>query len=128
MQFGQHLDAQLLRTTARAHSEDLRFRLVRIVGNGHSAGSTAKLFAAVSASAVKSRAELAVASPSRRQRCTGRRRQILEPQVEWLLALVEEHPDLTLEEIRAEPTSAAIPQKSNQIRIGTAARAAARTF
>jgi transposase len=127
MQFGQHLDAQLLRTTARAHSEDLRFRLVRIVGNGHSAGST-KLFAAVSASAVKSRAELAVASPSRRQRCTGRRRQILEPQVEWLLALVEEHPDLTLEEIRAEPTSAATPPKSNQIRIGTAARAAARTF
>jgi hypothetical protein len=38
--------------------------------------------------------------------------------MEWLPALVEGHPDLTLEEIGAEPTSAAAPPKSKQIRIG----------
>jgi len=38
---------------ARPCSEDLRIRLVKVVENGHSARSTAKLFAVSSSSAIK---------------------------------------------------------------------------
>ena len=87
---------------ARPYSEDLRIRVVNVVENGHSARSTAKLFAVSPSSAIKwvqrwRREGGLAASPIR-----GHRPQILATQSDWLLGLVEEQPDLTLEEIRVK--------------------------
>jgi transposase len=86
---------------ARPYSQDLRIRLVRIVENGRSARGTAKLFSVSPSSAVKWtqrwRREGSIA-PSKTR---GHRRSLLEPHAEWILQLIEERPDLTLEEIRA---------------------------
>lgn len=87
---------------ARPYSDDLRSRLVKVVEDGHSARSTAKLFAVSPSSAIKwvqrwRRDGSLAASPVR-----GHRGRILEAQAEWLLQLIETQPDLTLEEIRAQ--------------------------
>jgi transposase len=85
---------------ARAYSEDLRVRLVGIVEGGRSARSTAKLFSVSASSAVKWvqrwRREKTVA-PSKSR---GHRRSPLEAHTGWLLKLVKDKDDLTLEEIR----------------------------
>jgi transposase len=84
---------------ARGYSEDLRVRLVGIVESGRSARSTAKLFLVSASSAVKWaqrwRREKSVA-PSKLR---GHRRSPLDVHAAWLLKLIEEKVDLTLEEI-----------------------------
>ena len=85
---------------ARAYSEDLRVRLVRLVESGTSARSAAKLFEVSASTAVKWmqrwRRERSVApNPVR-----GHRRARLNGHSDWLLELIETKPDLTLEEIR----------------------------
>lgn len=85
---------------ARAYSEDLRVRLVRLVEGGTSARSSAKVFGVSASTAVKWaqrwRREKSVApNPVR-----GHRRPLLDGYADWLLELVEIKPDLTLEEIR----------------------------
>ena len=86
---------------ARPYSQDLRIRLVRIVENGRSARGTAKLFSVSPSSAVKWaqrwRREGSIAASKTR----GHRRSLLDPHAEWISQLIEERPDLTLEEIRA---------------------------
>ena len=86
---------------SRAYSEDLRIRLVRYVESGMSARSAGKLFRVSASTAVKWmqrwRLEKSVApNPVR-----GHRRALLEGHADWLLALIEDKSDLTLEEIRA---------------------------
>jgi transposase len=86
---------------ARAYSEDLRIRVVRLVEEGTSARSAAKLFKVSASTAVKWmqrwRREKSVApNPVR-----GHRRPLLEGHADWLLELVKTKSDLTLEEIRA---------------------------
>jgi transposase len=87
---------------ARPYSEDLRVRLVKVVENGHSARSTAKLFAVSPSSAIKWvqrwRREGSLAA----SRVRGHRQPILAAHCDWLLGLTEVHPDLTREEIRAK--------------------------
>lgn len=87
---------------ARAYSEDLRIRFVGIVESGRSARSTAKLFSISASSGVKWaqrwRREKSVA-PSKAR---GHRRSPLEAHAAWLLQLIREKVDLTLEEIRAK--------------------------
>jgi|ERR1700690_353457 transposase len=87
---------------ARAYSEDLRVRLVGIVESGRSARSTAKLFSVSASTAVKWaqrwRREKSVA-PSKLR---GHRLSPLEAHAAWLLKLIEDKVDLTLEEIRAK--------------------------
>ena len=85
---------------SRAYSEDLRIRLVRLVEDGTSARSAAKLFRVSASTAIKWmqrwRREKSVApSPVR-----GHPRALLEGHAAWLLEMVEEKSDLTLEEIR----------------------------
>jgi len=86
---------------ARPYSQDLRIRLVKVVENGQSARSTAKLFAVSPSSAIKWvqhwRREGSLAARSVR----GHRRQVLAAHSNWLLELIEVQSDLTLEEIRA---------------------------
>jgi transposase len=85
---------------AGAYSEELRIRLVRYVEGGKSARSAAKVFGVSESSAIKWlqrwRREKSIApNPVR-----GHRRALLEDHADWLLQLIETHPDLTLEEIR----------------------------
>src|SRR5258707_10801928 len=87
---------------ARAYSEDLRVRLVRLVESGTSARSAAKLFEVSASTAVKWmqrwRRERSVApNPVR-----GHRRARLNGHSGWLFGLIETKPDLTLEEIRMQ--------------------------
>lgn len=85
---------------ARAYSEDLRIRLVRLVESGTSARSAAKLFDVSASTAVKWmqrwRREKSVSpNPVR-----GHRHRLLDGQADWLLELIETKHDLTLAEIR----------------------------
>jgi len=87
---------------SRAYSEDLRIRLVRLVENGASARSAARLFGVSASTSIKWmqrwRREKSVApNPVR-----GHRRPLLEEHADWLLELIETKSDLTLEEIRAK--------------------------
>jgi transposase len=85
---------------ARAYSEDLRVRLVRLVEGGTSARSAAKLFEVSASTAVKwmqrwRREKSVTPNPMR-----GHRRRLLDGQADWLLELIEAKHDLTLAEIR----------------------------
>src|ERR1700682_4815540 len=85
---------------ARAYSEDLRVRLVRLVESGASARSAAKLFKVSASTTIKWmqrwRREKSVApNPVR-----GHRHRLLDGQADWLLELIETQHDLTLSEIR----------------------------
>jgi transposase len=84
----------------RAYSEDLRIRVIRAVEGGASSRGAADLFDVSASSAIKwmrrFRETGSVAAKSER----GHRRSPLEDHGDWLLSLVEEQPDLTLEEIR----------------------------
>lgn len=87
---------------ARAYSEDLRIRLVRLVESGTSARSAAKLFGVSASTSVKWvqrwRREKSVApNPVR-----GHRRPLLEGHANWLLELIKAKSDITLEEIRIQ--------------------------
>lgn len=81
------------------YSDDLRVRVVAAVAEGCSRRAAAKRFAVSASSSIRwvgLHAE--TGSVSRRQR--GRKsRSPLEPHATWLLALVEQEPDLTLAEI-----------------------------
>ena len=83
----------------RSYSADLRERVVGAILSGVSARSAARLFSVSASSAVKwgqrwrSTGEV-VASTVR-----GHRRSPLLDHSDWLLALIAEQPDLTLEEI-----------------------------
>jgi putative transposase len=84
----------------RAYSEDLRIRLVRYVESGMSARAAGKLFEVSASTAVKWmqlwRKKKSVApNPVR-----GHRRALLEGHTGWLLGLIDDKCDLTLEEIR----------------------------
>lgn len=85
----------------RPYSEDLRERIVRAVEAGLSRRGAARTFGVSPSCAVKL---------VQRWRATGRvsaapqgapKRSKLDPHAEWLLGLVEDHPDLTLAEVRA---------------------------
>jgi transposase len=85
---------------ARAYSEDLRIRLVRLVESGTSARSAAKLFGVSASTSVKwmqrwRRKKSVAPNPVR-----GHRRRLLEGHADWLLELIQAKNDLTLEEIR----------------------------
>src|SRR5258706_15273415 len=87
---------------ARAYSEDLRVRLVRLVESGTSARSAAKLFEVSASTAVKWmqrwRRERSVApNPVR-----GHRRARLKGPSDWLFEVIEKKPDLTLGERRMQ--------------------------
>jgi transposase len=81
-----------------AYSNDLRSRVVAEVGSGTSRRQAARLYRVSASSAVRW-AELhdETGSVSARPR-GGKSRSPLEPHRDWLLKLVAEEPDLTLEE------------------------------
>lgn len=84
----------------RAYSKDLRERVLGAVDKGMSAREASRVFGVSPASAIKwvqrwRRSGITEASGIR-----GHRPSPLDPQTEWLLALIAEQPDLTLVEIK----------------------------
>jgi transposase len=88
---------------ARPYSLDLRERVVASVDGGRSRRETARLFGVSAASAVKwcERARR-TGSPAAMRMGRWNRLLKLAPEREWLVARMEEKPDLTLRAIQAE--------------------------
>jgi transposase len=85
----------------KARSEDLRERVVAAVAEGLSRRQAAERFKVSAASAVRwlqLQAQTGGISPRKRG---GKSRSPLEPHAAWLLALVDDESDLTLEGYRA---------------------------
>lgn len=87
---------------SRAYSEDLRVRLVRYVEGGASARTAAKVFGVSASTSVKwmqrwRRDKSVAPNPVR-----GHRRRVLDDYADWLLELIADKTDATLEEIRAK--------------------------
>ena len=86
----------------RAYSSDLRERVVAMTRNGHSCREVARTFDVSIASVVRW-SQLFRASGSVAPRPYGiRRRPVLLPERDWLLARIAAAPDLTLRAVRAE--------------------------
>jgi transposase len=86
---------------ARGYSNDLRERVVAIVQDGESAREAARLLNIGTSTAIRwierwRKTGSVAAKPG-----TGHTRSPLKQHEQWLLALVAEEPDLTLQEIRA---------------------------
>jgi len=84
----------------RGYSNDLRVRVIRFVDAGATARAAARQFEVGDATAIRwvqrwRKTGSAAAKPG-----TGHSRSPLEAHAQWLLALVKDAPDLTLEEIR----------------------------
>jgi transposase len=87
---------------ARAPSPDLRDRVVAAIRDGASCREAARTFSVSVASAVRW-SQLERASGSTAPRPHGlRRRPVLLPERDWLLARVAAAPDLTVRALRAE--------------------------
>ena len=86
----------------RAYSSDLRERVVAMTRSGHSRREVARTFD-VSVASVVWWSQLFRASGSVAPRSHGiRRRPVLLPERDWLLARIAAAPDLTLRAVRAE--------------------------
>ena len=84
---------------SRAYSEDLRIRVVRYVEGGGSRRSAAKVFGVSPSIAVKWLQRWRVKKSVAPSPVRGHRRAVLDKHDDWLLALVQEKPDITLAEI-----------------------------
>jgi|SRR5690348_1713140 transposase len=84
----------------KAYSEDLRIRVIRAVEGGASSRGAAAVFDVSASSAIKWMQRFRESGSVAAKKERGHRRSPLEEHSDWLLSLVGEHPDLTLEEIR----------------------------
>ncbi len=86
----------------RPYSSDLRERVVASVSFGRSCRVTAALFGVSVASVVRWSQRYRATGSSRAKPMGGRRRLLLLPQREWLLARIAAAPDLTVRAVRTE--------------------------
>ena len=87
----------------KPYSEDLRIRAVEAVSNGMSRRQVAKLFKVGASSVIRwSEQHEETGSVSAKAMGGGRGTRIEGADREWLLQLIAEQPDLTLEELRGE--------------------------
>jgi transposase len=87
---------------ARAYSQDLRERAARSVTGGRSRRKTAALFGVSVASVVKWSRRFQTTGSAAAKPMGGHRPRVLAGQRDWLLARIEEKPDLTLRAIVVE--------------------------
>ena len=85
---------------ARVYSHDLRERLIAVVAGGQSARSAARIFRVSPSTAIKWAQHWRRTGEVPRARPRGRYRWRLDRDTEWLFALIDKEPDLTLAEIR----------------------------
>ncbi len=86
----------------RPYSDDLRERVVASVSGGRSCRATAVLFGVGVATVVRWSQRHRATGSSAAFAMGGRRRLVLLPQREWLLARIAAAPDLTVRAVRAE--------------------------
>lgn len=84
---------------AKSYSVDLRERVVGAIDGGASARSTARVFSVSASSAIKWGQRWRSTGQVEANPVRGHRRSPLLDHAEWLLALIGEQADLTLEEI-----------------------------
>jgi transposase len=87
---------------ARAYSLDLRERVVAAVTSGQTCRSVAKTFGVSVASVVKWSQRFRATGSAAAKPMGGRRRYALEDERDWILARINEAPDLTLRALAAE--------------------------
>lgn len=85
---------------ARAYSEDLRARVIGSVAAGSSARAAARQFDVSASFAIALVRRWRQTGSYAAKRMGGYRRPVLEARKDWLLALIGEEPDLTLDEVR----------------------------
>jgi transposase len=85
----------------KPYSEDLRERIVGAVEAGHSRRAAARMFDVSASCAVKLVRRWRETGSVKPGRMGAPKRSKLEPHADWLMALVKQEPDITLEEIRA---------------------------
>lgn len=85
---------------ARGYSDDLRVRVIQHVEGGASRRATARLFKIGDATAVRWFQRWCETGETRAKPGNGHTRSPLKAHEGWLLGLVAETPDLTLDEIR----------------------------
>ena len=87
---------------AKPYSDDLRERVARSVLDGRSIRETARLFGVSVASAVKWSQRLRATGSAASRPMGGHRKRILSSEQAWLLARLEERPDLTVRSLALE--------------------------
>jgi transposase len=85
---------------AKGYSKDLRVRAVSIVESGKSARETARLLNVCASTGIRWIERWTTTGSVDARSGTGHSRSPLEKHKQWLLDLVADEPDLTLEEIR----------------------------
>lgn len=100
---------------ARPYSDDLRERVVRSVALGRSCRGTALLFGASVASVVKWSQRHRATGSAAAKPMGGKRRPVLEAERAWLLARVEEQPELTVRTLAAELAERGKPVSPNTV-------------
>jgi transposase len=86
---------------AKGYSKDLRVRAVSIVESGESAREASRVLNVGASTAIRWIARWTTTGSVDAKSGTGHSRSPLEKHKRWLLALVADEPDLTLDEIRA---------------------------
>ena len=86
---------------ARGYSNDLRARVISIVMEGESAREAARLLDLGASTAIRWVERWTKTGSAEAKSGTGHARSPLKRHEQWLLELIAEEPDLTLEEIRA---------------------------
>jgi transposase len=86
----------------RPYSSDLRGRVVASLASGSTCREAAKLFGVSVASVVRWSQLFRATGNVAPKRMGGRRRMLLLPERDWLLARIAVAPDLTLRAVRAE--------------------------
>jgi transposase len=87
---------------AKPYSDDLRERVARSVLDGRSSRETARLFGVSVASAVKWSQRLRATGSAAARPMGGHRKRVLSSEQAWLLARLEERPDLTVRSLAIE--------------------------
>src|SRR5262249_29230009 len=84
-----------------SYSKDLRVRVIRAVENGETARGAARHFVIGDSTAIRWAKRWRETGSFEARSNKGQSRSPLKKHKEWLLALVRQEPDLTLEEIRS---------------------------
>lgn len=82
------------------YSNDLRVRVIRVVESGAAARAAARQFVIGDSTAIRWAKRWRETGSFEAKSNKGQSRSPLEKHAEWLLALVRQEPDLTLEEIQ----------------------------
>jgi transposase len=85
----------------KIYSADLRERVIKAVLSGLSARSVARMFSISESSAIKWMQQFRGDGRTAPSAVRGHRRAVLEPHQAFLLALIRQQDDITLEEVRA---------------------------